>query len=353
MFSLLVASVKDYAIFMLDPQGHIISWNEGAQRIKGYSATDIIGKHFSIFYTKSARDSAHPLKELEIATKVGRYEEEGWRVRKDGSQFWANVVITAVRDKAGQLVGFAKVTRDLTERKHAEMQREETARRLAESNEDLQRLAYVVSHELQAPIAIISRYCRLLTVRYKDRLGKDANDFMDRIVQSSDLIARMIDDLWTYARVNQPQIDFAQVDINEVFEQAMKQLQDQISAGEVERCQLPVITANKEQLTYLFKELILNAVKYRSEAPPAVTIAAEQRQQGWVISFQDNGIGLDASHNSEVFRMFHRLSGGPVPSATGMGLTICKKIVEVHKGRIWYESPGAGLGTTFYVWLPS
>jgi PAS domain S-box-containing protein len=138
MFRLLVSSVKDYAIFMLSPEGRILTWNEGAQRAKGYTADEVIGRHFSMFYTQEAKDSGHADNELRIAASSGRYEEEGWRVRKDGSMFWASVVITALFQD-GKLVGFAKVTRDLSERKKAEIEREQALAALAKTNEDLQR----------------------------------------------------------------------------------------------------------------------------------------------------------------------------------------------------------------------
>src|SRR3954464_4524159 len=133
IYQMMIDAVKDYAIFMLDPAGYIASWNQGAQRIKGYSADEIIGRHFSVFYTEDAVEIGHPQYELEVASRGGRFEEEGWRVRKDGSLFWANVVITAVRDEKGDLIGFAKVTRDLTERRNAEQHALADARRLAEA----------------------------------------------------------------------------------------------------------------------------------------------------------------------------------------------------------------------------
>jgi PAS domain S-box-containing protein len=365
-YSLLVSSVKDYAIFMLDPNGMISTWNEGAQRIKGYSAREIIGRHFSTFYTLEDKQRRHPEHELKIALAEGRYEEEGWRVRKDGTKFWANVVITRILDESGTLVGFGKVTRDLTERRQVELEREqaaealtaknkeleESSRQLALSNDELQRLAYIISHELQAPIATISRYCNLLSVRYRDRLGEDANDFMAKMGTASSLIARMIDDLWTYARITKPGLEISELSIRHVVNDAILQLKGRVEPDSLIIGELPSCEGNRPQLTFVFKELILNAVRYKSAAALRIEIKCTEHDDGWVFSVKDNGIGIDRIYAPEVFQIFHRLKSGPEASATGMGLATCKKIIEHHQGSIWYESEGEGHGTTFYFRLP-
>lgn len=350
IFRLLVSSVKDYAIFVLSPTGHVMTWNEGAERIKGYSADEIIGQHFSTFYTEDAKASDHPGYELKMAIQNGRYEEEGTRIRKDGTTFWANVVITSLYSD-GKLIGFAKVTRDLTERKKAEELQAAHQKQVLDTNEELQRLAYVVSHELQSPISTISRYCNLLAVRYKDRLGDDANDFIDKITTSTQLTARMIDDLWDYARISRPYIDRESVFIGNAVETAISELSELIADDEIMHGQLPTVQGNKQQIIYLFKELIRNSFMYRSSAPPRVRIDATPEKGGWTFSVSDNGQGIDMVRSNEVFTLFHRLEGGPDASATGMGLAICKKIVEQHYGRIWFQST-VGEGSTFYIWLP-
>lgn len=350
LFKLIVSSVKDYAILMLDREGYILTWNEGAERTSGYSPEEIIGKHFSVFYTSEAIEANHPQHELDVASATGRYEEEGWRVRKDGSMFWSNVVITALYEE-NELVGFAKVTRDLTEKKMAEQQREENARLLAETNEELQRLAYIVSHELQAPITTITRYCNLLRVRYKDKLGADANDFLHKISFSSQLIGRMVDDLWTYARVSTPGIEAEPVLLNVALTDAIRELGEQVRGVQLEHDELPIIRGNRSQLIYLFKEMIGNAIRYRSEASPVINIGLDRQADGFVFTVKDNGIGIDPLFSSDVFKLFHRVKSEPDPAGTGMGLAICRKIVQQHRGRIWLESQ-IGLGSTFFVWFP-
>lgn len=351
IFRVLVNSVTDYAIFVLDRSGHIMTWNEGAQRLKGYSADEIVGRHFSTFYTEEARAIGHPDRELELAIEAGRYEEEGWRVRKDGTMFWANVVITPLYDKKNELIAFGKVTRDLTERKIAEQQREENSRLLTETNEELQRLAYVVSHELQAPMATILRYGNLLSVRYKDRLGDDANDFIQKITSASKLVAKMIDDLWIYARTSAPQSDVELVYLKNVLTEVSEELKHDLEGAEIIYGELPSVPGNRRQLFFLFKELISNAVKYRRAEPPRIEISARSDAEGHLISIKDNGIGIDKVYSEEVFKLFHRLEGSPESSSTGMGLAICQKIASQHRGRIWFESQ-LGYSTTFFVWLP-
>lgn len=350
-FRLLVSSVRDYAIFILDPDGYIRSWNEGAQNIKGYMPEEVIGKHFSIFYDEETRARNHPQNELKLARETGRYEEESWRVRKDGSLFWANVVITALRNDEGELVGYSKVTRDLTERKQAEELREEHTRLLAASNEELQRLAYVVSHELQAPIYTISRYCNLLSARYKDRLGGDANEFISKITNSSALIGRMVDDIWVYARIAKPNFEREMVYTGRALDDAIGELRSEIADTEIIRGDLPSVSGNKPQIVYLLKELVRNAIKYKSDERCRIHITAEEQDQYYLFSVQDNGIGIESVYSNDIFKLFHRLKGRPDAESTGMGLAICKKIVAQHGGRIWYEPQARG--AKFCFTLPS
>jgi PAS domain S-box-containing protein len=356
-FELLVASVKDYAIFMLNPDGIIMSWNEGAQRIKGYAASEIIGEHFSKFYTSDAVASRHPQQELEIAKQKGRYEEEGPRVRKDGSTFWANVVITALYDK-GKLVGFAKVTRDLTERKNADQAREKALEEVTKLNEELQELAYVISHELQEPISSITGYSRLLLSRYQGRLGADADVFLDRIGKGAQMTARMIDDLWTYARISRPGTQRADVNLGELLEEAKGDLRNLIQSS---GCQItsppyaefPTIPCIKKQIAYVIIELITNAIKHhKGSGKPHIEISIAQERNGCRINFKDNGPGIDKFFAKQAFTIYKRLDKRPDETGTGMGLPICRKIIEEqHGGLIDFET-SEGSGARFYFWLP-
>lgn len=351
LLALLVASVKDYAIFMIDREGNVVTWNEGAKRIKGYEASEIIGKNFSIFYPEEKKIAGHPAKELEIALRNGRYEEESWRIKKDGKAFWANVVITAIFDNEGKHIGFGKVTRDLTERMRQDREREALSLVLAKSNEELQEVAYRISHELQPPLAMIVSYCKLLSVRYQDRLGKDADEFMAKMTEGSKLIARMVDDLWTYARVSKVGLKLDSVDMNSALTEAIAELIE-LDDETIKRGELPVVQGNKKQIIFLFKELIQNALRFRGPMPPRIEIKAIQAEGGWLLSVKDNGRGIDKVAAGDIFRVFHRTKEVSEPTATGMGLAICKKIAEQHGGRIWFESQ-LGQSSTFFFWLPA
>src|ERR1700759_5582705 len=204
-FRLLVESVRDYAIFMLDEDGHVASWNAGAERIKGYKADEIIGKHFSIFYPEEDLKWDKTGYELKEAARVGRFEDENWRIRKDGTRFWANVVITALRDEDGTLRGFGKVTRDLPERKQAEEQRlqlarEQVARAEAEAaNRSKDEFLATVSHELRTPLNAMLGWGRMLNSGKLDQAGIARG--LETIERNAKLQAQLIDDLLDVARI--------------------------------------------------------------------------------------------------------------------------------------------------------
>jgi PAS domain S-box-containing protein len=210
-FRLLVSNVRDYAIFMLDPTGHIMSWNEGAQRIKGYSAAEIVGRHFSAFYPAEDVQAGKTKWELEIAAREGKYEEEGWRIRKDGTSFWANVLITAVRTPEGRLIGFAKVTRDLTERRASQERAIADARRIAQAETESRtksEFLAAMSHELRTPINATLGYVDLLDLGVAGELEPQQRDYLGRIRSSQQHLLRIITDLLNYSRIEAGQVEY-------------------------------------------------------------------------------------------------------------------------------------------------
>jgi PAS domain S-box-containing protein len=359
-FRLLVDGVKDYAIFMLDRTGIVVSWNTGAEQIKGYRADEIIGRHFSCFYPREDIECEKPERELESATKDGRFEEEGWRLRKDGSRFWASVVITALRDEAGVLRGFAKVSRDITKRieaEAAERKRQALELRAAElkrSSDELRQLAYVAAHDLQEPLRMVTSYTQLLARRYKGRLDADADDFLAFAVDGALRMKLLVQGLLAYCRVETTGQDLLETSSAAALEQALVRLQGPIedSGGIVSHDPLPTVTADSDQLAQLFQNLVENAIKYHGVDAPRVHVSAKRYSDSeWVFSVRDNGIGIDSQYLEKIFVMYQRLHRQKEIPGTGMGLTVCKKIAERHRGRIWVES-SLGNGSTFYVVLP-
>jgi len=350
MFRLLVATVVDYAIFLLEPDGTIASWNAGAERIKGYRAEEIIGAHVSRFYTPEDLARRHPDHELEIAGgAAGRYEEEGWRVRKDGSRFWANVVITALRDGSGELVGFAKVTRDLTESQHNERQLRETAEDLERSHVELQDFSSAVAHDLRAPLRVIGGFAELLQRRHGEELSVEAAELVERIHFNVEFMNELIDGLLTYSLAGRKELELEQVDAGAALATALESLADEIvsSDGRIEASELPTVAADRTQLVQLFQNLVGNAVKFSAGAP-FVAVSAEREGSAWHFRVRDEGIGVAPEDTERIFRMFERASDRP---GTGVGLATCKRIVERHRGRIWVESQ-LDAGSTFHFTWP-
>jgi len=378
MFRLLVASVKDYAIFMLDTGGHIISWNTGAQRIKGYTADEIIGKHFSIFYPQDDLDSGKPPRELEIATATGVYEEEGWRLRKDGSRFWANVVITAVRDEHGVLRGFAKVTRDITERKRAEetqralieqqqarLQAEDERRRAEQSyrvaqeaNRAKDEFLMTLSHELRTPMTAILGWARLLpTMSPEDTNFREA---IDQIARGAQLQAHLIDDVLDVSRIVSGKMRLSRetLDIGRVVAKSVEAVRPTAEARNITLTtslgpNLGAIVADPTRLQQVIWNLLTNAVKFTPKGG-TVQVKAERTDSHIQLSVIDTGEGIDPAFLPHVFEPFRqaenpntRIHGG-----LGLGLSIVRYIIEAHGGSVSAESGGRGRGATFMVTLP-
>lgn len=380
-FRLLVDEVKEYAIFMLTPEGNIASWNLGAERIKGYKAAEIIGRHFSIFYSKDALESGHPEKELEIARVKGVYEEEGLRIRKDGSTFWANVVITALYDQDAKLQGFSKVTRDITERKRVEQETKQWAadleKQMAERtvqlevsrveiskqrgllsrfNSDLQQFAYVASHDLQEPLRTVVSCLQLVDKRFGMELPPDAREYMSLAVAGSQRMRALVEGLLSFGRVGQLVQSERLVDLNRVLHDALDAMRAPLEASgaTVVVTSLPFIAVDPGRMAQLFQHLIDNAIKFRKpDEPLRIAIGSQKIGDEWIFTVEDNGIGIARQYFERIFVIFQRLQGerDKIPG-TGIGLTLCKRIVEAHGGRMWVESE-PGVGSAFRFSLPA
>lgn len=536
-FHVLVNGITDYAIFMVDSEGHIVTWNLGAERITGYSEQEAIGKPISIFYPPDEIERGLPELSLKLASEQGRVEDECWRLRKDGSLFWSNVVTTALRDEAGRLRGFSRVARDMTEYKRLErilrekevmdqknllvellqsvtvsinkaktieealktcleqvctrtkwdlacalnvvagqtsglevkkiwfveelslsklmgnapeseivtpaiglagealdrgrpvwsnkVQEDPTllsdklitesgarcgfalpvfegenvtaileffsydlqepdqpflelmtnvsrqlevvierkrleeelirqANELARSNAELQEFAKIAAHDLQEPLRAVQGFVGLLTSRYKSKLDDDAERFFQFIEDAIQRMIKLIKGVLEHSKIGTQAKPKELVDCNAVLEEVKANLAFAIeeSHAKISSEALPKVMAHRYLLVQLFQNLISNAIKYRGTSQPIIHVFVEKQGNEWIFSIQDNGIGLEQKYANQIFGMFNRLHGKTEYAGTGIGLAICKKIVEYHGGRIWVKSQ-PGSGSTFFFSFPA
>jgi PAS domain S-box-containing protein len=354
----MIEEVQDYAILLLDLDGNILNWNKGAEKIKGYSEAEVLGKNFSLFYLPHDKSSGLPQSLITQAIENGRATHEGWRVCKNGSTFWGSVVITALHNDNGDVIGFTKVTRDLTERKLAEEEKERDRKNIETKNRQLEEFAYITSHDLQEPIRKIQTFINLAQ---KNRDNAELLDTcLHKMGASAEKMVALIKDVLTFSRLSQDKNQFTAVNLDRIvsevsdeFELLIKEKNAQIIASP-----LPAVTAVEIQMHQLFSNLIHNAIKF-NEGQPLVridyqTVEAEdglgEKISYHEIKVSDNGIGFDQQYADIAFQPFKRLTISH--QGTGIGLALCKRIVENHDGRISVTSV-KGKGTTFIILLPA
>lgn len=360
-YQLMIDSVKDYAIFMLDPQGHITSWNMGAERIKGYSADEILGKHFSIFYSPEDKAWDKSGRELEIAARDGRLEDEDWRVRKDGSRFWANVIISAVRDEQGNLLGFAKVTRDLTDRRMLEEQLrvraeqlEQQKLELQQSNDAMEAFTYSISHDLRAPLRGMWGYATALLEDYSDKLDSSGRQYVQSIVDGAARMDTLIEDLLAYSRLSRAQFSLGPVSLSRVVAEAVTQVTEQGNGSADIQVIEPLgdVEAHSPTLLQVLVNLLSNAVKFVTPGVGArVRVYSHISESTVRLWIEDQGIGIAPEHQKRIFQPFERLHGIESYPGTGIGLAIVRKGIERMRGRVGVEST-VGQGARFWFELP-
>nr|WP_233271774.1 PAS domain S-box protein [Paraburkholderia acidiphila] len=349
-FRLLVESVSDYAIFMLDPQGHVISWNAGATNLKGYRPAEIVGQHFSVFYPPEEIAAGLPERELRRAKDFGRVATEGWRVRKDGSMFWANVTITAVHDGHGRLTGFAKVTRDMTESRRTD--------ELEHSSEQMKQFLAMLAHELRNPLAPVRN--AVATMRLMDAPSPEIERAREMIDRQIVHLTRLVDDLLDVGRITSGKIELreAQLDLCEVVAHAIDAAQPFTSArGQHVEVQMPdatlTMTGDHTRLVQVLQNLLHNASKF---SPDGSRIVVDVRSVARAVQIQvrDEGRGLRPGTHESIFGLFSqdRSVPGPAENGLGIGLMLCRSLVELHGGTISATSGGPGKGSTFTIRLP-
>lgn len=361
-FELLVTSVRDYAIYMLDPRGTIVSWNAGAQRFKEYLAEEVIGQNFSLFYTDEERQAGIPVRALRMAAEAGKFEAEGWRVRKNGTRFWANVVIDSIRNDAGQLIGYAKITRDITEQKIAresERRYREVQAELAHANRaaTMDQLTASIAHEIQQPIcATAANACAAL--RWLDsspaNLG-EVRQALERIIsdamRAGGVVGRIRD------LINKAPSRKDSVDINEAVGEAIELTRSEAAKNDVSILTvfgngLPFIVGDRLQLQQVILNLIVNAVESINATSmgtrEVLICTAADSSNGVCVVVRDSGLGLPPVEAERVFDPFYTTK----KHGLGMSLSICRSIVEAHGGRLW-ACANAPRGAVFQFVLPS
>ena len=393
LYRQLVDCVADYSIILLRVDGRVASWNEGAQRIKGYAPHEILGRSFEVFYPPEAVTAGFPKRELETAERDGRFEDEDWRVRKDGSRFWANVVVTALHDAQGRLVGFGKVTRDLTARRRTEEQarqlaaeqaaRAEAARRseelqrinqqlesaladtqaardnaersaaaAEEAYRELDQFAYVASHDLKAPLRGIGSLAQWIQDDIGDSLSGDSAEHMRLLQGRVHRMQALIDGVLAYSRAGRSLTTPVPVDSGVLVQEAVELLAPPPEVRITWARDMPGLRAERVPLQQVFMNLIGNAIKYARAARPDVLVEVGWRDLGdaYEFSVRDNGPGIAQQYQERIWGIFQTLAPRDKVEGTGIGLSVVKKIVESRGGRVSLESE-PGHGATFrFTW---
>jgi PAS domain S-box-containing protein len=342
-----VRSLENYAMFMIDPHGSLLTWNSGVERLFGYSEDEWVGKHGSMIFTPPENAEDVFESEMQKAREAGSSTDIRWHMRKDRSEFFAEGFMNLVKDDQGEIIGFAKILSDETFRKQLQDS-------LTESNAALEQFAYVASHDLQEPLRTMSTFSQLLAEKYGGQMGSEADQILTFIGSAAGRMRMLVEDLLAFAKIATEVERPSSVALDEDLEAALTHLAQAVaeSGATVTHDAMPTVQVDRGQMVRLFQNLVGNALKYRKPGvPPKVHIAAERKGQEWVISVRDNGIGFDSRFNTTIFAPFKRLHTAAEYPGTGVGLAICNRIVTTQGGRIWAES-APGIGSTFFFTLP-
>ncbi|HET6929977.1 MAG TPA: PAS domain S-box protein [Candidatus Acidoferrum sp.] len=356
-FRLLISEVVDYAILMLDPEGTVVSWNAGAERIKGYEAREIVGRNFSCFYPAEEVERGKPARQLKLALEQGRVEDEGWRVRKDGSRFWADVVITALHDATGRLRGFAKVTRDVTEQKRAQeliLRAKEEAERASKFKDQF---LSTMSHELRTPLNAVLGFSDLLAEELYGPLNDRQRRYVEHIHTGGKHLLRLISDILDLSKIEAGRMELTREDVkvasaitevsSALYPLAAKKSQSLVQDVDPNLC----VRADAMRFKQVLMNLVGNAIKFTQEGGQ-IKLSAIQVKDQVRIEVRDNGPGISPEQQQKIFEAFYRVAQqGNVTEGTGLGLAITARLVELHGSKLQVESQ-PGKGACLYFTLP-
>ncbi len=364
-FRLLVEGVEDYAIFMLDTHGRITTWNVGAERIEGYRTQEIIGRRFHRFYNQEDVERKKPDEALAVATAEGHYHDERWLVRKDGSQFWASFVLTALRDEGGKLTGFSTIARDITQRKQAEdeirrlyteleKQVQERTAELQAAYQEMEAFSYSISHDLRAPLIHIAGFVEMLRGELEPKLDEKSRRHLQTICNSSEQMGRMIADLLAFSRIGRAEMHRVRVNLGDTVQDVQRELQGRVGDRQVTWIlpPLPDVLGDPFLLRQAVVNLMANALKFtQARAEARIEVGVESTDRENIFFVRDNGAGFDMKYAAKLFGVFQRLHSATEFEGTGIGLAIVRRIIQRHGGRTWAEGAIEG-GATFYFSLP-
>ncbi len=334
----------DDAIFTVTGAGGITSWNKGAERLYGYSEQEVTGQRVTLLAPPGLEDEALGL--IRETFRTGQTTQaDTVRARKDGTLVDVALSLSPLRDAAGNITAAATIAQNITARKRAERDLVKQAHRLEASNRELEQFAYVASHDLQEPLRKVSSFCQLLAQEYQGRLDGEADQYIGYVVDGAHRMQQLIDDLLSYSRIGRTGEEMTDVDCNEVMRRvrldlaaAIEEIGAQVVTGD-----LPTVRGELPRLVQLFENLVGNALKFRGREPPRVEVSAARGDGEWQFCVADNGIGIEPQYADRIFAVFQRLHSRDEYPGTGIGLAICKKIVETHGGKIWLSSqPGQG-----------
>ncbi len=346
--SILVETIPDL-VWLKSLDGVFFWCNPPVELLLGAEEKDIIGRTDDDFFDQELADFSRENDRKALAADGPTVNEEWLTFASDGHRALCETIKTPMRDAEGQVIGILGISRDITERHEAEKRLRLTLADLARSNEELEQFAYVASHNLQEPLRMVSSYTQLLARRYQGRLDPDADDFIAYAVDGANRMQDLITDLLALSRVGTRGKKFEPVDCTAALGQALGNLGATIeeSAAVLTHGPLPTLLADRSQIVQLLQNLIGNAIKFRGKEPPRIHVSAAPGDQEWLFSVSDDGIGIDPQYAERIFAIFQRLHTREEYPGTGIGLAICKKVVERHRGRIWVESQ-LGEGSTFH-----